>query len=145
VTGGRALWRVRAWVVAVGLAGLSSGLAVGWAADRVAATWWSGSGTDDNRETLEILTEKYALTREQQDKIRMVLRDRDRSMLEEYRWHARSLPAPLRSKIMSLRRHADERIYAVLSEEQREQYLKDLPDDLPDNRKPHNRKPDSRR
>ena len=77
-------------------------------------------------ETVEILGRKYGLTREQQSQIRMVLRARDRHMLAEYRKHARSLPEPQRSEIMSARRHADERIYAVLNKDQREQYLEDL-------------------
>ena len=122
----RALRRVRAWIVGVGLAGLCSGLALGWAAERVAATWWSTDPGDGNAEMVEILARKYGLTREQQSQIRMVLSARDRHMLAEYRKHARSLPVPLQSQIMSARRHADERIYAVLSKDQREQYLKDL-------------------
>lgn len=130
----QALRRVRAWVVGVGVAGLLSGLALGWAAERVAAVWWPANPQDGNVAMLDFLARKYDLTQEQQRKIRMVLRARDLQMLEEYRKHARSLPVPLRSQIMGLRRHADERIYAVLSEHQREQYLKDLPD-LPDNPK----------
>lgn len=122
----RALRRVRTWVAGVGVAGFASGLALGWAADRVIATWWPRDPRGGNAEMLEILADKYGLTREQQRKIRMVLRARDARMLEQYRRHARSLPVPLRSQIMSLRRHADERIYAVLTEEQRKQYLEDL-------------------
>jgi len=122
----RALRRVRVWVVGVGLAGLCSGLALGWAADRVIGSWWPTDPGDSNTEMVEILARKYGLTREQQSQIRMVLKARDRHMLEEYRKHARSLPGPLSSEIMSVRRHADERIYAVLRTDQREQYLKDL-------------------
>lgn len=122
----RALRRVRAWVVGIGLAGLLSGLALGWAAERVVGTWWPADPGDGNAEMLEILARKYGLTREQRRQIRMVLRARDLDMLQEYRTHARSLPGPLRSRIMSVRRHADERIYAVLHPDQREQYLQDL-------------------
>lgn len=122
----QALWRVRGWVAGVGLAGLLSGLALGWAAERVASTWWPADLKESNAPLLEYL-KKYGLTKEQERKIRMVLRARDHKMLQEYRKHALSLPAPLRSQIMSVRRHADERIYAVLTRDQREQYLKDLP------------------
>ena len=127
----RALRRVRAWVVGVGLAALCSGVALGWAAERVIGTWWPSDSGDGNTEMVEILARKYGLTREQQSQIRMVLRARDRHMLQEYRKHARSLPVPLRSEIMSVRRHADERIYAVLRTDQREQYRKDLRIDPP--------------
>jgi Spy/CpxP family protein refolding chaperone len=129
VTEKQAVWRVRAWVVGVGLAGLLCGATLGWAADRVAATWWPANRNEANVGLLEYL-KKYGLTREQERQIRMVLRARDHEMLQKYRKHARSLPAPLRSEIMSVRRHADERIYAVLTKDQREQYLKDLPDNL---------------
>jgi hypothetical protein len=56
----------------------------------------------------------------------MVLESRDRDMLKEYRKYAQSLPAALKTHIMDTRRHADERIYAVLSEGQRQLYLQDL-------------------
>ena len=121
----KALRRARVWVLGIGLVGFLSGAALGWAGDRVIATWWPADSSEGNAEMLEILAQKYHLTREQQRQIRMVLKARDLRMLEEYRKNALNLPVPLRSEIMSLRRHADERIYAVLTEKQREQYLED--------------------
>ena len=125
-TAPRALRRVRTWILGAGLAGLFGGMAVGWAVPRAIDLWLSGDPMGGNAETVKILAQKYGLTREQQRQIRMVLRARDRDMLEKYRTYAQKLPETLQSQIMSMRRHADERIYAALSEDQRERYLQDL-------------------
>ncbi len=122
----QALRLVRTWIVAAGLGGLCAGMAVGWAAPRVMGAWLSADPAGSNATTLEFMAEQYRLTREQRRQVRMVLETRDRDMLKEYRTYAQSLPETLKDLIMSTRRHADERIYAVLSEGQRKQYLQDL-------------------
>ena len=121
----RATKRVRAWILVAGVAGLCAGVALGWAAP-TAARSWSDQDPDRNAEIVKNLAEKYGLTGEQQRLIRMVLRRRDEQTFQRYMNHAGSLPDSLSSQIESLRRQADERIYAVLTEDQRTGYLKDL-------------------
>ena len=122
----RAAKRVRAWILAAGVAGLCAGTALGWAAPTAARSWSDQDLNDRNAGIVKNFTEKYGLTREQQRLISMVLRRRDEQTLQRYRNHGGSLPATLSSQIESLRRQADERIYAVLTEDQRTGYLKDL-------------------
>ena len=124
--------RVRTWIAGTGLAGLCAGLALGWAIPTAIDAWLPEDPAGGNAATLNyFMAENYGLTREQRRLIRMVLEARDRDMLKEYRKHAQNLPATLKTQIMDTRRLADERIYAVLSDNQREQYLDDLVDHTP--------------
>lgn len=123
--------QVRAWILGAGLAGLCAGMAVGWAVPRAIEAWLPGDPADGNAATLKFYAEKYSLTRDQRRQISMVLDSRDRDMLKEYRKYAQSLPAALKTHIMDTRRHADERIYAVLSEGQQQLYLQDLTVEFP--------------
>ncbi len=124
--------RVRTWIAAAGLAALCAGLALGWAIPRAIDAWLPEDPDGSNAATLKYMAENYGLTREQRRQIRMVLEARDREMLKEYRKHVENLPATLKTQIMDTRRLADERIYAVLSDSQREQYLNDLVDQSPE-------------
>lgn len=111
-------------MTSVGLAGLVSGLTLGLAMPQVYGAVFPPEPPDDPPNLLR-MQKDYRLDNDQMRLIRAVLRDRDAKVVTIV-VAGGQLPVGMEESITQVRRHADDRIYAVLDSKQRKLYRNDL-------------------
>lgn len=113
--------RARLWILGAALGSFAAGMNVGLLVPKVLA-----SGTDvpaPESEYVRDLAAKYALTSDQERRIRLVLqggRNEEINVLSST--EATQLPPPIHNRLLAVRSRTEQRIRAVLDDEQRARY-----------------------
>lgn len=115
----------RRWVLAAALASFGAGLVVGLVVPAIVeAVSAEGELEPDERYALE-LRDTYDLDAEQVRQIRVVLEERERQKRRVLLQDLERLPETLRQEVRRADRRAEERIKYVLTDAQRERFLRD--------------------
>ena len=113
--------RARLWILGAALGSFAAGMNVGLLVPRVLA-----GGTEvpaPESEYVRDLVAKYALTSDQERRIRLVLqggRNEEINVLSST--EATQLPPPIHNRLLAVRSRTEQRIRAVLDDEQRARY-----------------------
>jgi hypothetical protein len=116
---------VRRWVLGAGFAGFAAGIALGLVVPVVREAMAAAEADDPDARYVRELAERYGLDAGQARTVRMVLEDRDRAYRRVLMGDLMRLPPALREQVDVANRRAEERIKYVLTEEQRERFLRD--------------------
>ena len=115
---------LRAWIVGVAAASFAAGLATGVAVAPAGAAATAASAAEQGY--VDELTARYGLRSEQQRQLRLVLQfEREREIAILLGAQGSQLPPPQMGEMLALRTATDQRIRALLDDEQRARYDRD--------------------
>lgn len=121
----RASLGAKRWVVAAAATSFIAGIGVGLAVPPILAVVAPAEQHDFDERYVRHLTARYGLDREQVQQVRMVLEAKDLEKRRALLHDLEQLPDPLRDAVRRADRVAEERIKYVLTDTQRERFLRD--------------------
>jgi hypothetical protein len=118
--------RAARWLIAVAAGCFLSGIVVGLVAPAITAAF-SGQDRqlDADEQFLQEFARRYRLSNGQVELARAVLSERQQKRAEILLSDPQRLPEDLRSRYEQVQRHADQRLYALLDDQQRAKYRED--------------------
>lgn len=116
---------VRRWILLAAVASFVAGFGVGLVVPAAAHAMAPDDAADPDAVYVRELGARYGLDGEQMRLVRMVLEERDREHRRAVMGDLKRLPVTLRNAVDAANRRAEERIKEVLTEAQRERFLRD--------------------